>query len=155
MGPEHTGAGPKGKPVSTPRKRCRHCGTESETFEANCPKCGKPYGLSKGATVGIVVAAILAAVVLLGGCAAAIVAGINDLEESTITREEFDAVNLGVTRDDLEDDLGEPYEVGELDEGPTHVTCLYYNEEGESGIDDPYLQFCFVAGVLDSKFAPP
>ena len=151
MGPVHTGTGPKSKQVTTPKRKCSHCGVESETFEPNCPNCGRSYGMSRKATIAIIAASAIGAILLIGGCAAFFVGVIDEIEDSTITRSEFDSVELGTTRAEVEDRLGDPETVGEFVGGE----CIYYNEAGNDDLDDPYLELCFAGGVLESKFAQP
>lgn len=151
----------KGKAVPPPTKVCRHCGAQSETFERTCPNCGRSYGgISTGALVGIIAASLVAGGLVLGGCAALIAAGLNEVEEEQeeheITRQQFDAIQPGSTRASVEAALGEPLETETFDEPGGRVTCLYYPERGEDVFAQLSEQFelCFVAGRLDSKYPP-
>jgi hypothetical protein len=155
LGPLVAADAPRGKTVPPPTKVCRHCGAQSETFESSCPSCGRGYGMSRGALIGIISAAVVVGVLFLGGCAALIVAGVNEVEEEQdeheVTRAQFDSIERGATRASVEARLGDPFETDRL--GPGGSTCLYYPEEGEDLFAD-YVEFCFVGGRLDSKHFP-
>ncbi|MGH2956102.1 MAG: DUF2510 domain-containing protein [Solirubrobacterales bacterium] len=146
----------KGKPVPPPTKVCRHCGAQSETFESSCPSCGRAYSLNRGAIIAIVAVAVGATVLFLGGCAALIVVGVNEVEEERdeheITREQYESIQPGATRASVEARLGEPFERDRFNQ-PAGGICLYYPEDGEDLFSD-YFEFCFVGGRLDSKHAP-
>jgi hypothetical protein len=157
LGPLVEAGSPRSRKVPPPTKVCSHCGAQSETFESNCPNCGRSYGLSRGGLIAIIAAACVAGVLLLGGCAALIVAGVNEVEEEQdayeITREQFDSIQSGATRSSVEASLGEPYETDRFEESGLQVTCLYYPEKGEDVFSE-MIEFCFVGGRLDSKHAP-
>lgn len=147
----------KGRKVAPPTKVCSRCGAQSETFATSCPNCGRSYGLSRGGLIAIIAAACVAGVIFLGGCAALIVAGVNEVEEEQddyeITREQFDSVGFGAGIGAVEQRLGEPYETDTFDEDGEDVTCLYYPEAGEDVFSE-LIEFCFVDGRLDSKHFP-
>jgi hypothetical protein len=100
----------------------------------------------------VIVAATVAAILLLGGCAAVFIGAVDELDSSTISREEFNAVELGSSRAEVERELGEPATEGEFRDG---AECIYYDEEGRSEFDVYPLEFCFFGGTLEAKFREP
>ena len=142
------------QPAQPPKRLCRHCGVQSETFADDCPNCGRGYGsLSGGAIAAIVIGSIVAAVLLLGGCGLLIKAGIdaaNDQAEKTaISRAQYDSVAIGDDEARVRASLGEP--AREKTNGVT--TCLFYGREGEGVFGEEDYRLCFVNGVLLSKSA--
>jgi hypothetical protein len=157
MGPKVTAEEPLSKQVPTPTKVCRGCGTQTETYETNCPNCGRSYGrMSTGALIALIVGGVLAMVVFLGGCAALIVVGVNEAEdeidETSITRQQFGSIQLGSTRAAVEDELGRPWDREQYDRPAGPLSCLYYNDVKASVFDDrSEYEFCFLDGLLVSK----
>ena len=98
-------------------------------------------------------AAVLASILLLGGCAALVVWGIDqaedEIDESAITRQQFDAIPPGATEAEVRLRLGAPLSEDSYS-GP-RLDCIYYAQKGEGllGVDD--FEFCFRNGVLVSK----
>jgi len=101
----------------------------------------------------IVFAAIIAAVVLLVvGCAALVVDGVDEaVDESNkhaITKSQYDSIEDGMTRAEVEDALGSQ----DFDQkGVPDSSCIYYNETDE--LLGRYFQFCFDDNKLSSKSA--
>jgi Protein of unknown function (DUF2510) len=159
IGPRIRPDAPKGKPAPPPLKVCRHCGAQSETFDATCPHCGKGYARSPWFIVGIVAAVCIAAALFLGGCAAFWIAVVNEVEEgldsTSISRKQFDSIQPGATRGSVERRLGEPFQTQELRQAPYgRVTCLSYNERGGRSFEFDLYELCFAKGRLYSKRAP-
>jgi Protein of unknown function (DUF2510) len=153
LGPQVPEGTARGKSIPPPTKVCPHCHAQAETFETTCPSCGRAYGLSRKAILGIIGASIAVVVLFIGGCAGLIALGIEDREDHEITRAEFEAIEYGSTRDEVERELGDPYDEITFEEEVGDVTCLYYPEEGDHLFSEDDLELCFVAGRLDSKHA--
>jgi hypothetical protein len=107
----------------------------------------------------VLVALIVGVVVIF---AVAVDNAVDDLNaeqaEHAITKEQFDAIPLGIMRADLESQLGKPPQdaqefvsEGVLDEQELRSSCVYYNEVGESF--GSRFQFCFDGDSLRSKNA--
>ena len=95
----------------------------------------------------------MAVLLLLGGCAALIVVGVNEVEDeidrAAITKAQYDLIDPGTPESVVRARLGDP--ISEESFNSPAVDCIYYaqKDEGLFGIDD--FQFCFRDGVLDSK----
>jgi hypothetical protein len=101
-------------------------------------------------------AIIVAIVVLVVGCAALIGAGVDSaVEESNehaITKAQYDSIENGMSRSEVEDELGPPGDAQDFDlEGLPDSSCIYYNETDE--LLGNYFQFCFDDDELTSKSA--
>lgn len=94
------------------------------------------------------------------GCAALLNEAVDDLNAEqaahAITQEQFDAITLGMTRDEVVFTLGkEPEDAqefvteGVFTEEELRSSCIYYNRVGESF--GSAFQFCFDGDVLRSK----
>ncbi len=102
---------------------------------------------------------ILALVVVIGGCAALIGAGVNeaedDAQEHAITKSQFDSIDQGSTQSEVEKELGDPSDDQEFESrfgGKTQgSSCIYYNEKGAELFEGDSYQFCFTNEKLDSK----
>jgi len=149
VGPKVEPDAPFDRPVPPPTKVCRRCAVQSQTFAPECPNCGRNYTRASGPQlVGIIAASLLLTV---GGCGACIAIGIEageeELERTAITRDEFDAVPPGASREPVEARLGAPFDT----DRDGDLVCLTYNEEGELFGD--FYELCFEDGVLVSKDA--
>jgi len=157
LGPLVEQGAAKGKAVPPPTKVCRQCGAQSETFESTCPNCGKSYARTSGAVIAAIVAACLALILLIGGCAGLIVAITGELSEKyEISEAQFNSVQLNSTRDQVESRLGEPIDrTHEKDPPHGEVLCITYAEQdgGLFSLFDPY-EFCFDEGRLYEKRRP-
>ena len=95
----------------------------------------------------------MAVLLFLGGCAALIVVGVNEVEdeidERAITKAQYDLIDPGTPESVVRARLGEP--LSEESFRRRRLECVYYAQEDEGlfGIDD--FQFCFRNGVLVSK----
>jgi hypothetical protein len=98
----------------------------------------------------------------VAGCLAAINSAVDELNKEqaahAISKVQFDAVPLGITRAEVITQLGrEPEDVQEfvhegiLSETQVNASCIYYNREGGSFGDR--FQFCFTDDKLDAKNA--
>lgn len=109
----------------------------------------------------IVLGIIIAAVLLIGGCAALLGAGIEGAQEESdktaITQSQYQSIKTGTSRDTVESRLGEPQsrdewetEVEGLSDEPLGSECIYYGKKGEFM---SLYQFCFDSqtGKLESK----
>lgn len=100
---------------------------------------------------------LLAAVLLIGGCAALIGGAATEVQkesdEAAITAEQYQSVGSDDTLDSVIAEFGEPSDRQDMEgsvpeggedlgitEGDVGNTCIYYNKPGE--IISPY-QFCF------------
>lgn len=100
---------------------------------------------------------VLAIVVLTAGCAAIIGLGASQVQKDNnkhaITPAQYRAISSGMTRREVEAQLGEPADdqdmnVSVKDIGTTNTQCIYYNERDDlAGM----YQFCFDNGSLNSK----
>lgn len=131
VGPQTPPGAAKGKPIPAPES-----------------KPTNPWAIA-----GAIAAACVAVLLFLGGCAALIVVGVNEVEdeidERAITKQQFDLIDPGTPESVVRARLGEP--LSEESFNRPRVECIYYaqKDEGLFGIDD--FQFCFRDGVLDSK----
>jgi uncharacterized protein DUF2510 len=153
IGPRLESDAPPDQPVPPPTRVCRHCAVQAETFEASCPNCGRSYGRLGGAALAAIVAACVAAVLFLGGCAAliAVLAGIKTKNGHAISKQQFDSLQLGSSEDAVRQRLGTPREQEAYERRGAAVDCLYYNEQGRSRFSQPYFQLCFAGGRLYVK----
>jgi hypothetical protein len=152
VGPPVPADSPPGRPVPPPSKVCKHCGATSETFEPNCPSCGKSYTQNTGLIVAAIATSIAVLLLLAGGCAL-LVANVADeigdeFDETAITRAQYDAVAIGTPIGDAKAALGDYFSRDQFRGGE----CLYYNEE-EDLLDAGTYRLCFEGGVLVSKRA--
>jgi hypothetical protein len=157
LGPLVAEGAAKGTPVPSPTKVCRHCGAQSETFDSTCPNCGRAYGQRTGFVVAAIVAACVGVVLLLGACGVAIVAiTSNAAEEYEISEAQFNSIELGSSREAVENRLGDPFDrTHEHDPPYGEVLCITYTQEDGDLFDifDPY-EFCFDDGRLYEKHRP-
>jgi hypothetical protein len=130
--------------LKPPKKVCPHCGTESETFAATCPNCGRGYVRTSPWTIAAVVAGAL--VLFVGGCGGCVALIAVSADEYSISRDEFEDVAPGTTRAAVEADLGEPF----ADEEAPGEECLYYHED--DFFSDREFAICFRDGVMVRKF---
>jgi hypothetical protein len=100
-----------------------------------------------------VAAACLSVVLLLGGCAALVVVGVNaiedEIDETAITKADYDLIEPGTPESVVRARLGDPLSEESFKRG--RLECIYYaqKDEGLFSIDD--FRFCFRDGVLVSK----
>jgi uncharacterized protein DUF2510 len=155
MGPQIAADAPKGKVVPPPTKLCRHCGAQAETFEGNCPNCGRAYGQSSGPIIAAIAAACVLLILLLGGCAVLIGAVLEeaDLDDEAISRREFESVRIGTTEAAVRARFGRPLETTEIETGRRRATCLYYDDADQEFDEDDYFELCFADGKLYAKRA--
>jgi hypothetical protein len=155
VGPYAPPGAPADKPVDPPAKRCRHCGAESRTFGDRCENCGRKYGPGPGIVLAIVAASVVACILLLGGCALLLQAGIDavedEVDERAITKGQFDSIVPGDTESSVRIRLGKP--LSEDTYARKDLECLYYAEKGEGILSIDDFEFCFRDGVLVSKHA--
>jgi hypothetical protein len=149
VGPRVTADAPMGKAIPPPVKVCPRCAAQSETFAGECPNCGRSYTLSSPWKIAaICVAALL---LLIGGCGACAVIGINladdELERHSITRGEFAEVQLGTPQAAVERTLGEPV----TRERIGGRRCISYDDQDVGLLEGGFFQFCFENGLLASK----
>jgi len=152
LGPLVDEGAAKGTPVPPPTKVCRHCGAQSETFDSNCPNCGRAYKRNTGVIVGIV-AACLGSIVLIGGCAALFAAVVDDIEidDGAIDQREFESVKVGDAEARIRTRFGDPSDTSEIEDKRGRYRCLYYEDEEREFEEDAYFEFCFAHGELFSK----
>ena len=154
MGPRVSPEAPADRAVPPPKKVCKRCGAEAETFAAECPSCGRSYTQSTGLIVGLIAAALVL-LLLVGGCAALIVAGIDEIEDlepsNAITQEEFDSVRLGGSRAAIQGRLGRPDEVERFRTKRGQVTCILYNDADESVFQSDAFRICFAGDRAYAK----
>ncbi len=109
---------------------------------------------------------VLGLVVLIGGCTAIGVIGVQSDGTVTegsvtyavtvdgITRAQFDGVKQGATQSSVEADLGTPDDAQESEQNisePSNSSCIYYPEKGKNVLEGSSFQLCFDDGKLSSK----
>jgi Protein of unknown function (DUF2510) len=113
----------------------------------------EPTPTSPWAVAGAIAASCLAILLLLGGCAALIVVGVNEAEdeigEYAITKAQYDLVEPGTPESVLRARLGEPISEDSFKRG--RIECIYYPEEDGGLFDIESFQFCFRNELLISK----
>jgi len=107
---------------------------------------------------------VVLGLVFVVGCSALLIAGIggavNELNEEqrqhAITRAQFDALEIGMTEQQVRESTGKAPEdrqnfesEGFLNEEPEKSSCIYYNKDGGEFLDS--FQLCFDNGKLTSK----
>jgi hypothetical protein len=108
-----------------------------------------------GTVLKVALGVIVAFLVLIVGCAVLITAG---SEGSEISQEDYESIQNGMSRAEVEDQLGEePVNVQDMEIEAPNLTggtetlshdCIYFNKEGDVvGI----YQFCFENDRLTSK----
>ena len=149
IGPKVGPDAPLDRPLPTPTKVCPRCAVQSQTFAPRCPNCGRTYTRPSAWQIAAIAAATL--VLGLGGCGACVVIGLNaadeELDRTAISQREFDSVNQGTPRAEVEARFGEPWETdreGGLD-------CIAYTERDDSLFDLTLFDFCFRDGRLAYK----
>jgi hypothetical protein len=145
----------EGHTAEAPLKVCRHCSVASRTDAGECPSCGKPYARRRPWRW---IVAILIIVVAFGAGYGGrkLIQDDSEGEAASITLEEGREVELGISRAELEESLGEPPVVKSMRAGPAGE-CLYY---GVSDRARTVWQFCFrkeklvVSGEVGARSAP-
>ena len=101
----------------------------------------------------------------IGGCVACVAivgTGVNEaskeideeLNKSSITKDQFNSIELGTSQSAVIEELGPPADKqtfeneGVLDKEPQGSSCIYYNEADDFASS---YQFCFTESKLDSK----
>ncbi len=150
VGPKVEADAPLDKPLPAPTKVCPRCAVQTQTFAPRCPNCGRIYSRPSAWQIVGIAAAIL--VLGIGGCGACVAIGINaaedELDDTAISQRQFDSVERGATRDEIEARFGDPY-LTDSDDG---LECLTYPERGEGLFELAYFDFCFREGRLVSKY---
>lgn len=133
-----------------PWKLCPHCGAQSQTLADKCPNCGKKFKKKQRTFLKVLLAILIAATVLIGGCVALIGGAANEADKSikrdqnknAITNSQARSVKLGTTRREVEAQFGPPKDTQESqNSGVGSDTCIYYNIKGGRVLDQ--WQFCF------------
>lgn len=122
---------------------------------------GPPKRKRRGGTfTKVVLGTVLGGMLLVGGCAAVIGAGLSSEETDGITRAQFDGVAQGASQSSIEADLGEPEDsqefetqIPEFQDAPSTSSCIYYPEKGKPILEGDSFQLCFDDGKLTSKNA--
>jgi hypothetical protein len=152
LGPAVEGDAAPNKPVPPPTKKCRHCGVESETFEGNCPNCGRSYARVSGPVLAGIAAACVLLILLIGGCAVLFSAVVDEIdEEGEITERQFESVAIGDSQAQVEDRFGDPEDRAEFEDSQGRYVCWLYHDEDEPFDEDASFEFCFANGVVISK----
>jgi hypothetical protein len=125
---------------ASPLKVCPRCAVATRTDAAMCPSCGKPYQRRLWRWwMAIPIIAVAFAIGYFG------ISNLFDEDDpGTITAEQGSAIELGVSRGQLEERLGEPLEVSDERAGGA-ATCLYYGIGGQPG---SAWEFCFADDSL-------
>jgi len=118
-------------------KICRHCSVASRTDAASCPSCGKPYERRIWRWWFAIPIVVLAFGIGYFGISRLI----DDDNPAGVTADEAAAVTPGISRPDLEDQLGEaPQYERKRGNGEGAPSCAYY---GISDEPDAAWEFCF------------
>lgn len=149
---------------TAPVKVCPNCGAQAQTVDMKCPNCGKKYK-KKSPVLKILLGVVILLVLIVAGCTALVGGAVNEAvnsynEEqaaSAISRETFDAIQIGATRAEVDTAVApavpqntqEFTQEGVLDEAQISSSCIYFNLEG--GEFGDILQFCFDGDRLSSK----
>lgn len=153
LGPPVEEGAAKSKAVPPPTKVCRHCGAQAETFDSTCPNCGRSYRISTGMVISTS-AGVIVLVLFLGGCFAALSALDEfDPDDETISRAEFDSLEIGTPQTTVESRLGDPASTSEIEQGRRSYTCVYYDDEADRFDEDEYYELCYFQGRLFEKRA--
>ena len=119
------------------------------------PELRRKYGPGPGIVIAIVAAAIVGCILLLGGCALLLQAGIDavedEVDERAITKGQFDSMVPGDTESSVRIRLGKP--LSEDTYANKDLECLYYAEKGGGLLSIDNFELCFRDGVLVSKHA--
>jgi hypothetical protein len=123
-----------------PLKVCRHCSVASRTDAATCPSCGRPYARRPWRWwMAIPIVAVAFAIGYFGTSKL-----FDDDDSGTITADQGAEIELGVSRGELEEQLGAALEVSDKNAGGS-ATCLYY---GIAERPDSAWEFCFAEDSL-------
>lgn len=104
--------------------------------------------------VGVLAVVVIVVVVLAIGKAADTLS--KEHARHAITHEQFESVQLGITRAELEQQLGtspenaQSFSSTDLAGTTTNSSCIYYNDEAES-FGAAVFQFCFDGETLQTK----
>lgn len=103
-------------------------------------------------------AAMVAMVLLIGGCAWLTGGALNEKEESGITDAEFRSIAMGTTQAAIEARYGKPEDAQRFEQripgiGASTSSCIYYPERGKPLLEGASYQLCFDEGRLTSKNA--
>jgi hypothetical protein len=149
IGPLVPADAPRSRALAPPTKVCPRCATQAETFAGACPNCGRSYTQPSGWKIAAIIAA--SCLLVLGGCGACAVVGVNlvedEIDEQSISRAEFASVAPGASRSEVESRFGDPVDTYRS----AGATCIEYYESDQSLFSVDYFQFCFVSGDLVSK----
>ncbi|MCB0857682.1 MAG: DUF2510 domain-containing protein [Solirubrobacterales bacterium] len=158
------GAGQTNSGYTAPTKVCPHCGASAQTTSKKCPNCGKGY--KKRTALKVFVAICVAGLIFVVGCTALLAGGVNEAvneldaeqEKHAITRAQFQALEIGMTQQEVIDSTGKTPEdrqnfetEGILSKEPEKSSCIYYNRADGEFLDS--YQLCFDNGELTSKNA--
>jgi hypothetical protein len=130
---------------------------DSEVERSYRPAPVKRGGLIKFLVVmGLVVVFVVGCSVLLRSGGSGGGGGTDEEAElSTMTFQQFNAVQLGVTQKDLEDEFGPVVprqtvlEAGVISDDPLTQNCVYYKADPPTFGE--WFEFCFEAGTLANK----
>lgn len=111
------------------------------------------------AVLGVVIGAV---VVLVVGYVAVLALGLKEAEKENeragITASQFQSVDVGATRKQVESTLGKPGDAQALESripasARSAGSCIYYPESGQGLFNGKVFQLCFDDGRLTSKHA--
>jgi hypothetical protein len=133
-----TAGGEGGEP---PLKICRNCSVASRTDADACPSCGTPYERRRVGRPRRLLAWLAIPIIIAGFAIGYFGRKLIEGDPSAITTEQAAAVERGISRDQLIEQLGEPADEKSLPQG----SCLDYALDDAEG--DRWL-FCFQDDAL-------
>lgn len=127
-------------------KICKECGTEISKSAKVCPKCGKKQKKS----VGVIILGIILIFIGIGLMSSGIntttnentvSTNISSVTENKVTKENYDKINKGMTKEQVKEIMGEPTTISENDTPGVGTMELNHYQQGFElkGIDIYYL----------------
>lgn len=115
-----------------------------------------------GTVMKTMLGVILGAIVLIGGCAAVLGAGVesanDEQKKQGITASQFQDIRQGTDEATVRSTLGEPEDAQQFEDagvqgltGPSSSSCIYYPEKGMGIGEGKSFQLCFDNARLTSK----
>lgn len=113
-------------------KKCKECGAEISSSAKKCPHCGKKQKSSSAIIIGIIILVIGIAMV---GTDTTQLSTDNTLSNTTsstsvVTKENYDKIKEGMTKDEVKAILGEPTSISESETpGVGKMELNHYQED--------------------------
>ena len=98
-------------------KKCKECGAEISSSAKRCPQCGKKQKSTGAVILGIII--LIIGIGMLGGNTSQITTDttLSNTTTSTsiVTKENYDKIEEGMTKEEVKAILGEPTSISESD----------------------------------------